>query len=185
LASPRKIRREVDGMKTLILIRHAKSSWGDISVPDQERPLAGRGKRDAPEMGQRLARRGVKPDLILSSPALRARSTAEAIAEELDYKLKDLVIDDRLYGGGADELLEVIGELDDKVKSAILFGHNPGLTELAHRICNEIADLPTCAVAEFRLDAKSWPGIGQARLAKVELDYPRKLRKERSDQDSG
>ena len=132
-------------------------------------------------MGKRLARRGVKPDLMLSSPALRARSTAELIAEELDYKRKDVVIEDRLYGGGADDLLEVIHRLDDKVKSVMLFGHNPELTELAHRISSQITHLPTCAVAEFRFDAKSWPNVSKATLSKAALDYPKQSQVEASD----
>ena len=82
-------------MKTLFLIRHAKSSWDDTALSDKDRPLHDRGKRDAPKMGKRLARRDVKPDLILSSPAMRALTTAEIIAKKLDYKRKDIVVDDR------------------------------------------------------------------------------------------
>ena len=91
-------------MKTLFLIRHAKSSWDDTALPDKDRPLDDRGRRDAPKMGKRLAKRDVKPDLILSSPARRALTTAEVIAKKLDYKLKDIVADDRLYAGEADDL---------------------------------------------------------------------------------
>ena len=87
-------------MKTLFLIRHAKSSWDDTALPDKDRPLGDRGRRDAPKMGKRLVKRDVKPDLILSSPARRALTTAEIIAKKLDYKLKDIVVDDRLQRGG-------------------------------------------------------------------------------------
>ena len=80
-------------MKTLFLIRHAKSSWDDTALPDKDRPLGDRGRRDAPKMGKRLAKRDVKPDLILSSPARRALTTAEIVAKKLDYKLKDIVVD--------------------------------------------------------------------------------------------
>ena len=83
------------GMKTLFLIRHAKSSWDDTALPDKDRPLANRGRRDAPKMGRRLAKREVKPDLILSSPARRALTTAEIIAKKLDYKRKNIVVEDR------------------------------------------------------------------------------------------
>src|SRR5205085_6869527 len=82
---------EIQVMKTLFLIRHAKSSWDDTALPDKDRPLGDRGRRDAPKMGKRLAKRDVKPDLILSSPATRALKTAEIIAKKLDYKRKDLV----------------------------------------------------------------------------------------------
>ena len=161
-------------MKTLFLIRHAKSSWDDPAVPDQERPLNDRGRRDAPMMGERLAKRDVKPDLILSSPALRALTTAEIIAKKLDYKRKDIVVDDRLYAVGVDDLLAVIHELRDKLKRVMLFGHNPELAELAHRLSGEITELPTCAVAEFTFDVKSWSRIGKVKPVKVALDYPKK-----------
>jgi len=160
-------------MKTLFLIRHAKSSWGDTALPDEDRPLNERGRRDAPKMGERLAKRDVKPDLILSSPAMRAVKTAEIIAKKLDYRRKDIVVDDRLYAVGADDLLDVLHKLSDKLERVMLFGHNPELTELAHRLSSEITHMPTCAVAEFTFDAKSWSKIGKVKPAKVALDYPK------------
>ena len=162
-------------MKTLFLIRHAKSSWDDTALSDKDRPLGDRGKRDAPKMGKRLAKRHVKPDLILSSPALRALSTAEIIAKKLDYERKNIVVDDRVYAGEVDDLLNVIHKLGDKLKRVMLFGHNPELTELARRLSSEITHMPTCAVAEFTFDAKSWSNIGKAKLSKVALDYPKRL----------
>ena len=143
-------------------------------MPDKDRPLDDRGKRDAPKMGKRLAKRDVKPDLILSSPAMRALATAEIIAKKLDYKLEDIVVDDRLYASEADNLLSVIHELGDKLERVMLFGHNPELTELAHRLSGEITHMPTCAVAEFAFATKSWSKVGKAKLARVELDYPKK-----------
>ena len=161
-------------MKTLFLVRHAKSSRDEPALPDKDRPLNDRGKRDAPKMGERLAKRGVTPDLILSSPAKRALETAQIIAKKLDYKLKDIVVDDRLYAGAVYDLLNVIHKLGDKPKRVILFGHNPELTEFAHRLSSEITHMPTCAVAEFTFNAKLWSNIGKAKLAKVALDYPKK-----------
>jgi len=161
-------------MKTLFLIRHAKSSWGDTALPDKDRPLNDRGRRDAPKIGERLAKRDVKPDLILSSPAMRALKTAEIIAKKLDYRRKDIVVDDRLYAVGADDLLDVIHKLGDKLERVMLFGHNPELTELAHRLSSKITHMPTCAVAEFTFDAQSWSRIGEVKPAKVTLDYPKK-----------
>ena len=143
-------------------------------MPDKDRPLDDRGKRDAPKMGKRLAKRNVQPDLILSSPAMRALATAEIIAKKLDYKLEDIVVDDGLYAGEADDLLNVIHKLGDKLERVMLFGHNPELNELAHRLSSEITHMPTCAVAEFTFNAKSWLNIGKAKLAKVALDYPKK-----------
>jgi phosphohistidine phosphatase len=161
-------------MKTLFLIRHAKSSWDDPALPDKDRPLDDRGKRDAPKMGKRLAKRDVNPDLILSSPAMRALTTAQIIARKLDYKLQDIVVDDRLYAGEMDDLLNVIQQLDDKLERVMLVGHNPELSELAYRLSSDITHMPTCAVAELTFDAKSWSNIGKAKLAKVALDYPKK-----------
>lgn len=160
-------------MKTLFLVRHAKSSWNEPGLPDKDRPLNDRGKRDAPKMGERLAKRNVKPDLILSSPARRALKTAQIIAKRLDYRLEDILVDDRLYAAEADDLLHVIRELGDKPKSVMLIGHNPELTELAHRLSNKITQMPTCAVAELMFDAKSWSSTGKDKPARVTLYTPR------------
>jgi phosphohistidine phosphatase len=160
-------------MKTLFLVRHAKSSWDDAALTDKDRPLNDRGRRDAPKMGTRLAKRAVKPDLILSSPAVRALSTAEIIAQKLDYRRKDIAVTERLYAVEADDLLDVIHQLGDKVERVMLIGHNPELTELAHRLSGEITHMPTCAVAELKFDAKSWSVIGKINPADVLLDYPK------------
>ena len=161
-------------MRTLFLVRHAKSSWGDPGLSDRERPLNDRGERDAPKMGKRLAKQGVKPDVILSSPARRALATARVIAEELDFKRADILVDDRLYAAEADTLQRIIGELGDKQKCVMLVGHNPELTELAHRFSGEDTHMPTCAVAEFAFDAKSWPNAMKDRPAKFSLHTPQK-----------
>jgi len=161
-------------MKTLFLIRHAKSSWDDAALADKDRPLNDRGKRDAPKVGERLAKAGAKPDLILSSPAKRALTTAQIIAGKLDYKRKNIVVDDRLYAVEADVLLDVIRALDDEAECVMLFGHNPELTELAHRLSSEISRMPTCAVAEFSFDVKSWSRIGKVKPSTAAVSYPRK-----------
>ena len=161
-------------MKTLFLVRHAKSSRDDPSLPDRDRPLDDRGKQDAPKMGKRLAKRDVKPDLLVSSPALRALTTAQLIAEEVGYKRKDIVVDDRLYASSPDDLLAVIRTLDKKLDRVMLFGHNPEFTDLAHRLSSEIIDMPTSAVAEFNFDTKAWSDVGEVEPAKAVLDYPKK-----------
>lgn len=160
-------------MKRLFLIRHAKSSWDDAALADRDRPLNERGRRDAPKIAGRLARREVKPDLILSSPAVRALTTAKIIAGKLDYKRKDIVVDDRLYAAEVDGLLAVIHELGDQ-SCVMIFGHNPELSELAQRLSGQITHLPTCAVAEFSFDTKSWSAIGTCTPEKIALDYPKK-----------
>ena len=125
-------------------------------------------------MGKRLAKREVMPDLILSSPAKRALKTAQLIAKKLDYKLQDIVVDERLYATGADELLHLIRKLGAKPKSVMLVGHNPELTELAHHLSSKITHLPTCAIAEFTIEAKSWTTIGKDKPASVVLYTPEK-----------
>jgi len=161
-------------MKTLFLVRHAKSSRDDPSLPDRDRPLDDRGMQDAPKMGKRLAKRDVKPDLLLSSPALRALTTAHLIAEEVGYKRKDIVVDDRLYASSADDLLAVIRALDNKLNRVMLFGHNPEFSDLAHRLSSEIIGMPTSAVVEFNFDTKAWSEVGEVKPAKVVFDYPKK-----------
>jgi phosphohistidine phosphatase len=163
-------------MKRLLLVRHAKSSWDDPSLPDRDRPLAERGRRDLAEMGGRLAAGGVKPDLVLASQALRARTTAQGLAKMLGCKRKEVVVDEPMYGCGADDLLDVIHALDDPARCVMLVGHNPALSELARRFSGKACDLPTCAVADFSFDVKSWPDVGCATPSQVALDYPRKPR---------
>jgi len=161
-------------MKTLFLVRHAKSSRDDPTLPDRDRPLDDRGRRDAPRMGKRLAKRDVKPDLLLSSPALRALTTAQLIADEIGFKRKDIAVDDRLYASSPDDLLAVIRALDNKLDRVMLFGHNPEFSELAHRLSSDIVDMPTSAVAEYNFDTKAWSDVSEIEPVKAILDYPKK-----------
>lgn len=161
-------------MKTLVLVRHAKSSWGDPGLPDHERPLNDRGRRDAPEMAGRLRKRGVAPDAILASTAVRARATAEVIARTLGVERGRILADGRLYGASPEELLDVIRTLDDGLACVMLVGHNPGLGELAQRFSDEITDMPTGAVAEFGFDVMGWSALDEAEPASTLFDYPKK-----------
>ena len=160
-------------MKTLFLIRHAKSSRDDPSLADRDRPLNDRGLHDAPMMGQRLSRSGVKPDRLVSSPALRALTTARLIADAIGYPRQDIAIDDSIYESSPERLLAVIRGLDDKLDRVMIFGHNPEFAELAHRLAPEITEMPTCAVAELRFDARAWADVGVLDPAKVKLDTPK------------
>ena len=165
--------RTEPGMKTVFLIRHAKSSWDDTTLPDRDRPLDARGERDVAMMSKRLSRRHAKPDLIMSSPAVRALATAQVIAKGLDYKLKGIAVNDRLYAATADALIAVIEELDDKFERVMLVGHNPEFTDFAHHFSSEITHMPTCAIAVFTFDAKTWSGIGQAKPVRTDFDSPK------------
>jgi phosphohistidine phosphatase len=161
-------------MKTLFLIRHAKSSWDDAALSDQQRPLADRGRRDARAMGKRLAKRNRKPDLIMSSPAQRALQTAQLFASKLGYKRRHIVVDAGLYACRVGDLLRLVQRLDERYKRVMLFGHNPELTGLARRFSEQIHHLPTCAVAKFRFDVKSWPAVERATVVSVALDFPKR-----------
>ncbi len=163
-------------MKELILVRHAKSSWKDPTLSDHERPLNKRGKRDAPEMGERLARAGFRPDLFISSSAVRALETARTIAGKVSYPRKDIQVEDRLYHAGVNELIGVIRDVDDSVVNLAIFGHNPGLTDLANRLGpREILNLPTCAVLHLRFYFDAWSGLEEASGEEVEYDFPKKI----------
>lgn len=161
-------------MKTLYLLRHAKSSRDDPFLPDRERPLETRGERDAAKMGRRWSHRHGKPDLILSSPAARALATARLVAEALGCKNKDIRVDERLYDATVQGLIRVVEALDDTLERVMLVGHNPGLAELAHHFDSGIQHMPTCALAVFMFGARSWAGIGRARPARTNFDSPKK-----------
>ena len=162
----------MDAVKTLFLVRHAKASPGDPALPDRDRPLNERGLREVATMGQRLAQRGIKPDVLLSSPAARALTTAEHLAKALGIRRKDIVVIERLYNALPGDLLGVIQGLGAEHGRAMLVGHNPGLTELASRFASEITNLPTCAIAEFTFAAATWD-IGTAEPGNVVLDHPK------------
>jgi phosphohistidine phosphatase len=163
-------------MKTLFLVRHAKSSWKDATLADRDRPLNKRGKRDAPRMGKRLASRGARPDIMITSPAIRARKTATKIANEIGYTKHRIVVDESMYLGGTTGMLKVIRSLDHGVSTAILFGHNPGMTDLVNYLAHtDIENVPTCGVAEIHFNADSWADVvgGGGELA--DFDYPKRI----------
>ena len=160
-------------MKTLVLVRHAKSSWDHAGTPDHERPLNHRGRRDAPDMGRRLRERGLLPDEIRSSTAVRARATAVAIAGQFGIEPEAVVLDERLYGSSPDTILGVVGELDDSVATVMIVAHDPGLSDLAFDLSGTIEHMPTCAVAEFQFDVERWSEVADAEPVESRLDTPR------------
>ena len=162
-------------MKTLALFRHAKSSWEDENLDDHDRPLAPRGHRDAPRMGKRLARRGLDPDLLLTSTALRARETADYLAAALGLARSRIRVERRIYLASPGELLKVIAALDDSLASVLLVGHNPGLTDLANMLLPslDLDNLPTAGVVAVRSSAVRWKDIDSATLALGFYDSPK------------
>jgi phosphohistidine phosphatase len=164
-------------MKTLILIRHAKSSWDDPDLDDRDRPLNGRGKRDAPLMGAVLRKRGLSPDRIISSPARRALKTAKLIAALIDFPASQIAVDDRIYLAAAQTLLDVIQELPDEPNQVMLFGHNPGFTELVSVLTGTgVGNVPTCGVVSIEFAVDSWAAVSPAAGRLKFFDYPKQHR---------
>ncbi len=161
-------------MKTLYILRHAKSSWKFEELSDHDRPLSKRGRSDAPLMGQELAARGVKPTLIISSPAVRALSTATLAAKEMGYEPDDIVVDDRIYGAGKDELLKVVQQAPDDVDSLMLVGHNEAISEFANTLAPEhIASMPTAGVIALEFDCDKWTEISKENADMLFYDFPK------------
>ena len=163
-------------MKKLYLIRHAKSSWDFPDLTDIERPLNNRGKRDAPMMGKRLAELGVSPDLIVTSPAKRARKTAKMIAKETGYPAERIIINKKFYGAGVTTLLKAIRTIENKFDTVFLFGHNPELTALVNKLTHQqIYNVPTCGVCSIVFDTESWNFITEGSGKLLFYDYPKNL----------
>jgi phosphohistidine phosphatase len=149
-------------MKTLFLVRHAKSSWKYPELDDFERPLNRRGRESLESMGELLKEIKAAPDLIISSPATRAATTARAIADMINYSLENILYSESIYMSDADILLHFIQDIDDDVKEAMLIGHNPALTELGNYISNkQISNIPTCGIFCVEFNIPSWRKIGE------------------------
>lgn len=162
-------------MKTLYLFRHAKSSWDNPDLDDYHRPLNSRGEKDAPKMGKRLRRAGVNPNLICSSTAARAITTARLAAEEMDYPATSIREEKRLYHAGPDELLNLLRSLNDSLDTVMLVGHNPGLTEFANSLLDEeIDNIPTAGIVGARLAVNSWKDVKWGCGKMMMNEYPKK-----------
>ena len=160
--------------KHLYLIRHAKSDWS-FEVNDIDRPLNTRGFNDAPEMARRLIERGGTPQLLISSPAKRALTTAQIFAEQLHTAVRDIRIDPRIYEALPQTLLGIINEIDNRYDRAALFGHNPGITSLVNLLADDyMANIPTCGVVQLVFeDAADWMSVSSG-LGKIVLfDSPK------------
>jgi len=151
-------------MKTLLLLRHAKSSWKESDVKDFDRPLNQRGLKAAPTIGRLLRKRKLEPDLVLSSPAERARQTTQLVLDAAGLKT-ELRYDERIYEASAGRLLEIISQLDDEADVVMMVGHNPGFEELLEALTGEAHSLSTAALASVELDIEKWdkvrPGVNR------------------------
>jgi phosphohistidine phosphatase len=147
--------------KTLLLLRHAKSSWSDSALPDSERPLNRRGERDAPRMGGLLRQLRLIPDVIISSDAVRARMTAEAVAAAAGYAA-EILFDQLLYAASPKDIVSVIATMPDTAGTVLIVGHNPELEELIERLTGEPQDMPTAALAQIVVPIDGWRDLDLA-----------------------
>ncbi|HEY8412791.1 MAG TPA: histidine phosphatase family protein [Pyrinomonadaceae bacterium] len=161
-------------MKTLFLLRHAKSSRKDQSLPDFERPLNGRGKQAAEKIGRYLKRELIVPELVLSSPAARARETIERVAKAAKWSV-EVRFDQRIYEAGGLRLLEVISQIENERKAVLLVGHNPGIEELLMLLAGESKKVPTGALMKLELKSSKWTTAADKRAKLAWLIKPRKL----------
>jgi phosphohistidine phosphatase len=147
-------------MKTLILVRHAKSDWGHEGLEDIDRPLNERGYRDAEIMRKYLFAKYTYIDHFVSSPAVRAFTTATIFARKYERDVRQIELDPSLYHSPIQNYLAKINSLDDQHNSVILFGHNPGITEIASHISDyEFENIATCGIVSVQFDIKSWTEV--------------------------
>lgn len=164
-------------MKSLYLLRHAKSSWSDTLLSDQERPLAKRGQQNAPLMGERFRARDEQLDLIVSSPALRAHHTAQLFAQSCGFPEQDIIVDSNLYFLGSGSIETVIRHQDDSVESLMLVFHNPDITVFANSLDDalRIDNVPTCGLVSMECDIDSWSDWSRDATRFSYFDYPKNL----------
>lgn len=161
-------------MNRLVVIRHAKSDWGDPHKSDFERPLNERGKRDSPTMAERLKAKEIYPDLIISSTAKRAQKTARIFAEHLHYNPEKIVLTDELYECSTADVYHVIHSMGGDAKTIFIFGHNPTLTYFVNELAGvRIDNIPTCGIAVMEIK-KKWSELEAESGRLLDFDYPKK-----------
>ncbi|MFT3979188.1 MAG: histidine phosphatase family protein [Ferruginibacter sp.] len=162
-------------MKRIYMVRHAKSSWGEFGLPDFDRPLNERGKKDAPEMARRLLQKNVKIDQFISSPAKRARNTCKAFCEVFNYAEENILFIDELYHAPAATFRQVIKNISDVYESVAIFSHNPGITDFVNSLVENVSidNMPTCAVFAVSSEAGSWADFFTAERSFLLVDYPK------------
>jgi phosphohistidine phosphatase len=167
-------------LKRLFLIRHAKSSWSNLKISDFDRPLNKRGKQEAPFVAQRLAKEGVCPDALISSPAKRAKATAEIVARGVKYPVKEIHYVNSVYTSETKDLLRVLQKIDDKIQTAFVVGHNYAITDLAVMLTSVyITKIPTAGVVAMDLAIDSWAETGAGKGGMLFFDYPEKHEKKK------
>jgi phosphohistidine phosphatase len=162
-------------LKTLHIVRHAKSDWSLPGQHDFDRGLNPRGLRDAPAMAERFASLGYRPDLLVSSPAVRAISTARFFAKALNMDSKEIMQNLLIYEAAWDTLLQVVNAWDDRFHEIAMFGHNPGFSQLATYLSGDMFEMPTCAIVSLQFEFDSWQMVSKKTGRIVQFDFPKKL----------
>ena len=163
-------------MKILTIVRHAKSSWKNTSLSDKKRPLNRRGDRDAPLMGERIHEHGIRPSLIVSSPATRAWTTAKIIATAINYPREFLHKEDTLYLASLHEILDIVVAQDSGFNNLMLVGHNPGMTDFANFLVPGLTNnLPTAGVVSVQIDRDDWSLYERPATELLVHDWPKKV----------
>lgn len=162
-------------MKTLLVVRHAKSSWANIGEADFDRSLNDRGKRDAPDMAMRLVNKKIRIDTFISSPAKRAKMTCEAFCSVYQRNKSEIIFVDKLYHAPSHVFYQVIDELETDADTIAIFAHNPGITDFVNGLCKNAStdNMPTCAVFAVQADIESWKDFGNAERKFLFMDYPK------------
>jgi phosphohistidine phosphatase len=161
-------------VKTIIATRHAKSSWANIGQQDFDRPLNERGLSDAPMMGARLLKRRLNIDGLLSSTALRAKTTCNLIASAINFDAQKIMYTDRLYHAAPAIITDVLAETDDSIETLLFVCHNNGLTHWVNEQAGTILDnLPTCGMVAFTIDTMHWSHIARATKTLLFYDFPK------------
>lgn len=163
-------------MKTLLLIRHAKSNWNDPSRSDFDRTLTERGQSDAVMMAKRMISNSIKIDTFISSPAKRARKTARIFMKEYEKDKKDLLLIPSLYEAAVKDFYEVVENLDNKDNAIALFSHNPGITEFINSLeCSPVYNMPSCAVFALKIKTDHWRDFNEVEKEFLFFDYPKNV----------
>lgn len=162
--------------KQLLLIRHAKSDWNNAGLKDFDRPLNKRGNTNAPEMADRLVKLDIVPDLIVSSPALRAITTAKYFAKTWHIEKEQIQQENTIYEANVKVLLNVVTQLDNQHDIVVMFGHNPGLTDFANYLSTaNIYNMPTCSVVMIEFPVENWNEVSAETGKLMLFDYPKSL----------
>ena len=162
-------------MKTVLIIRHAKSSWDIATLNDFDRTLNERGKKDAPVMAQRLINRKINIDAFVASPAKRAKKTAELFCTVYNKNKEDIILIPTLYHAAKQVFFEVIEQLNDDFKIVAIFSHNPGITEFVNELVDNtrIDNMPTCGVFAVKINSAKWKDFTNAKKELLFFDYPK------------